>query len=99
MENTISDYYWSEKVVDALLAYTLPFYYGAQTLNKYLPSQSIIPIDIEAFDIIEIIKRNINNNEYEKRLIFINEARKKILAEQNLYAFIDKEIENLVNNI
>jgi hypothetical protein len=95
LENTISDFYWTEKITDALLAYTLPFYYGSELIHKYLPSKSIISIDIMKNDVVDFIKDNIKNKEYEKRLTAISEARKKILHEQNLYAFIDKEIEKV----
>ena len=46
IENYQNENYWSEKVTDAWLGYSLPFYYGATDLGKHFPPESFIPIDI-----------------------------------------------------
>ena len=93
LENSVSPLYWSEKVVDVLLAYSLPLYYGSTNLNKYLPNDSFIPIDINDKNCIESIKNIIKSNLYQERLVSISKARDIILEKENLYSFIDRNLD------
>lgn len=92
VENSIVPFYWTEKIADCLLSFSLPLYYGSPNVNKYLPEECYIPIDIHDPNCSEKIKEIIESGEYEKRLPAILEARDKILYEQNLFAFLDREI-------
>ncbi len=91
LENTVSDWYWSEKVADALLSFSLPLYHGCPRIGSFLPPESVIPIDIHNPGCIEEIADVIRSGAFEKRFSAIAEARRLILHEQNLYAFIDRE--------
>ena len=67
VENYIGPHYWTEKLADAFLGYTLPFYCGAPNAADYFPEESFIPIDINNFDgALETIRRAIADKEYEK---------------------------------
>ncbi|MEW6552119.1 MAG: glycosyltransferase family 10 [Campylobacterota bacterium] len=86
--NDIPDY-WTEKISDVYLGYTLPFYFGCTNLDKYFPKNSYIWIDINnPENAMQTIHNAINNNEWEKRLPSIIEARNKVLDEYNLLPFI-----------
>ena len=96
VENYICPHYWTEKLADAFLGYTLPFYCGAPNAADYFPEESFIPIDINNFDgALETIRRAIADKEYEKRLPHIIEARRRVLDEHNLYAMLAKTIGKL----
>lgn len=93
IENFIGEHHWTEKLADAFLGFTLPFYFGCTNVEDYFPEQSFIYIDI--FDVdksCEIIKQAIENNEYEKRLPYILEARRRVLEEYNLFAVLNNYI-------
>jgi hypothetical protein len=93
-ENHIAPHYWTEKLADAFLGLTLPFYCGCPNVADYFPEQSYIPIDIRDFDgALEIIRRALADNEYEKRLADIQEARRRVLDEYNVFAGFSREIE------
>ena len=47
MENAVIPDYWTEKIADCFLAWTLPIYYGCPNLEDYFPEKSFIRIDIE----------------------------------------------------
>ena len=81
VENYTDTYYFSEKLTDALLAESLVFYYGASHIDETLiHPQALIHIDLYDFDkTIKIISAAIKNNEYEKRLEFIQVSKKNIL--------------------
>src|SRR5690606_12128399 len=78
------------------LGLTLPFYCGCPNATDYFPAESFIPIDLkDAEGAARIIRDAILNNEYEKRLPAIIEARRRVLVEYNFFAVISREIENL----
>ena len=94
IENYIGRHHWTEKLADAFLGMTLPFYFGCPNASDYFPEESFIPINI--FDIegsYEVIERAIRDNEWEKRLPYIEEARRRVLNEYNLFAVLSREIE------
>ncbi|HEX3036792.1 MAG TPA: glycosyltransferase family 10, partial [Thermodesulfobacteriota bacterium] len=39
IENYRNPYYWSEKIADCLLAWTMPIYYGCTRIIEYFPSE------------------------------------------------------------
>ncbi len=86
-ENDVQPYHWTEKVSDAFLSLCLPFYAGDPELERVLPPQSFIriPMDDPA-EALRIIREAIANNEYEKRLPAIREARRLIVERYNLWA-------------
>jgi len=93
VENHVYDHHLTEKLPDAFLGYTLPFYHGAPNAADYFPKESFIPIDINDYRRSrEIISSHINNNEYQDRLPYIIEARRRVLEEENLFAILDRQI-------
>ncbi len=96
IENSSIDDYWTEKISDVYLAYSLPFYFGCTNIDKYFPEESYIWIDItNPQKAIETIQNAIENNEYEKRLEAIKEARELVLDKYNLFPFIANFIKTL----
>jgi len=95
IENHRCDHWWTEKLSDAFLGLTLPFYYGAPNAMEYFPSDSFIEIDInDPEGSALIIKNAIQTNQYEKRLPSIKEARRLVLEEYNFYANTSKIIQD-----
>lgn len=93
IENHIYNHHITEKLPDAFLGCTLPFYHGAPNTASYFPADSFIPIDIESYGKArEIIQFHLNNNEYNDRLPAILEARRRVLEEQNLFAILHRII-------
>ncbi|RME92088.1 MAG: glycosyltransferase [Verrucomicrobia bacterium] len=82
IENHVSLHGWTEKLADAFLGLCLPFYFGAPNAADYFPEESFIPIDIRDFEgTVETIRRAIRDNEYEKRLPAIREARRRVIEQ------------------
>jgi hypothetical protein len=93
VENHVYNHHLTEKLPDAFLGYTLPFYHGAPNTSDYFPKESFIPIDINDYERSkDIIRSHIANNEYKDRLPYIIEARRRVLEEQNLFAIINSKI-------
>ena len=93
VENHVYDHHLTEKLPDAFLGYTLPFFHGAPNTADYFPKESFIPININEYEKSkDIIRSHIANNEYEDRLPYIIEARRRVLEEQNLFAIVSSKI-------
>jgi hypothetical protein len=95
IENSISPIYWSEKIADALLAYSLPLYCGCSNLDSFLPEESFIRINISEPACIDHIQQIVEADSYTDRLPAIESARRLLLNRENLYAFLDRELEAL----
>jgi len=94
LENHIETHHWTEKLADAFLGLTLPFYAGCPNAVDYFPEESFIPIDMDDPDgAVRIARKAIVDGEYEKRLPAIQEARRRVLYEHNLFAVLSREIE------
>ena len=91
IENSIEDHGWTEKLSDAYLSYCLPLYYGPDNIDEYFPSDSYIRIDItKPEQALKIIQDAIANNEWEKRLPAIIEARKRVLNQHSFAPWMTK---------
>ena len=96
IENFIVDHHWTEKLADAFLGLALPFYAGCPNAAAYFPAQSFIPIDMrDAKGTLYTIQKTLAENEYEKRLPAIREARRRVLFEYNFFAVVAREINRL----
>lgn len=93
IENHVFQHHLTEKLPDAFLGYTLPFYHGCPNATDYFPAESFVPIDINDFNRTrEIIASTIANNEYEDRLPYIIKARQQVLEEHNFFAVVERTI-------
>ncbi|RKX47709.1 MAG: glycosyltransferase [Verrucomicrobia bacterium] len=93
IENHVCDHWWTEKLSDAFLGMTLPFYHGAPNASEYFPKDSFIPINIFDFEAsLKTIRSAIDNNEFEKRLPLIREARSLVLEKYNIFAVLSELI-------
>lgn len=96
IENHISLHHWTEKLSDAFLGMTLPFYAGAPNAGDYFPAESFIPIDIhDPEKSYRIIQDTIHSDAYQKRLPYIREARDLVLNKYHLIAVVSQIIGNM----
>jgi hypothetical protein len=94
IENDVAPHYFTEKLVDAFLGLSLPFYFGCPNAADYFPPGSFVPIDIFDFDdAFDTISEALNGNLFERRLPDLEEARRRVLEEHNLFAVLAREIE------
>jgi hypothetical protein len=96
IENFIGPHHWTEKLADAFLGMTLPFYCGCPNAAEYFPPDSFIPIDIHDPEAaVRTIRNAIADHEYERRLPAILDARRLVMRKYNLFAVLDREISRL----
>jgi hypothetical protein len=93
VENSRGFDYWTEKVADCFLTWTVPFYYGCLNLEAYFPPASFIRIDIQQPEAsLDTIKKTIKKGEWEDRLPALAEARNLVLSRYQLFPFVSEMI-------
>jgi 2-polyprenyl-3-methyl-5-hydroxy-6-metoxy-1,4-benzoquinol methylase len=93
IENFAGNYYWSEKIVDCFLAWTVPIYFGCPRITDYFPPEALVSIDIQdPVTAVEQIRDVLEGNEYEARLEALAYARELVLHKYQLFPFLVEQI-------
>ncbi len=92
IENFRNDWYWSEKIADCFLAWTMPIYYGCPRIAEYFPAESLVSIDIRDPDATRIVQETIRSDRWLRNIDAIAEARRLVLERHQLFSFVAQEI-------
>lgn len=100
LENFAGDDFLTEKLPDALLAYCFPIYYGCTNVDRYLPDEASLKIDIEDTEAaLDAIGRLLANpEEYDRRLDGIARARQYYLHQLQFFANLAHVLERHVRS-
>jgi glycosyltransferase involved in cell wall biosynthesis len=93
-ENTRAPGYFTEKLMDCLVALTVPFYVGAPDIFDYFPNEAIILIDPDDPEVFDKMKQALTPAEYEKRLPALREAKHLVLHRYNMFVHLADAIMN-----
>lgn len=89
IENSFSNYYWTEKLSDCYLAGTFPIYSGCKNINDYFPQNGLEVVDIHDFDsAVAVIDRIIDSDIYQSRKEVLEQCRDLVLDRYNLFSLI-----------
>jgi len=92
IENSAQENYFTEKIADCFLSWTMPIYWGCPNISKYFPEDSYYKLDPSRLeDVIEIIQKPIE----EKNIIALKKARELILYEYNVWPTLDRVIQGI----
>lgn len=87
--------YHTEKITDAILSETLCFYYGNESIKKYIDEKAFIFLELKDFEKdYQTVKNAIDNDEWSKRIEFIRKEKEKILLNGTLFDQIEKVLKN-----
>ncbi len=93
VESFQNPYYWSEKIADCFLAWTMPIYSGCSRIEEYFPAEAMIRIEIRDVErAVQQINDAIAGDAWRRRLDAIAEARRLVLTRHQLFAFVTGEI-------
>ncbi|HET6244689.1 MAG: hypothetical protein H0V01_14295 [Bacteroidetes bacterium] len=93
IENYTDYDYFTEKIADVFLSWSMPIYYGCKNIVKYFPPDSMILIDIrKPEEALTIIKKAIAQDKWKKNLNEIEKARNLILYEYQFFPFVYNKI-------
>lgn len=100
IENGVFKNYFSEKIMDCFLNYTVPIYYGCQNISDFFPENSYIYIDIKDKEkSIKKVEDIIKNDNYTNRVEALKKARKLVLEKYNIFSLIENEEKNILENL
>ena len=92
IENFRNPYYWSEKIADCFLAWTMPIYYGCTRITDYFPAEAVVCIDIDDPMAVEKIRETISSDVWRHNLDAIAKARELFLNHYQLFPFVARQI-------
>jgi hypothetical protein len=89
LENSSRLHYWTEKLADAFLGYSLPIYWGCRNIGDFFATESVIPLDLlRTSQAVETVERVLDEDPYEVRLESVLESRARVLTDYNLLMWI-----------
>ncbi len=89
IENSVSAYYWTEKISDCYLAGTYPLYYGCPNIGNYFPEGAFTPVDIRNPDkAIAAIDKAIAADAYGNHRAELAESKRLVMDEYNMYDYM-----------
>ena len=96
LENTTDGHFWTEKLADPLLGWTLPLYCGCRAADQYFPEGAFIRLDLEG-DLegaIAQVEQILREDPYDQHLPAIAESRRRIVEDYALPAVVARVIKN-----
>jgi hypothetical protein len=93
IENFSGPDYWTEKIADCFLSWTMPIYYGCTNIGEYFPDDSFVQIDVGDPDVFARIEETVKSDLYIKNRDAIEEARRLVLDNHQLFPFIQRKLE------
>lgn len=94
-ENSSEKGHFTPRIIDAMLNWCVPIYWGATNIYDFFPEKALYIIDIykDSIDkLYEISQQPITNENVEA----LKEARNLIIYEYNIWEKIYKEINNVI---
>ena len=88
IENSCYNGYFTEKITDCLLSWTIPIYFGCTNIGNYFPKDSYIWIDINDPSSIDTLYEVIQKPITEKNIKAMEEARNLILEKYNIWELV-----------
>ena len=90
IENSTTDYYWTEKLSDCYLAGTFPLYHGCTNIQDYFPDDAYLPIDIRNFDqTAEVIDRILGGEDiYGRSRRALAASKDLVLGKYNFFNIV-----------
>jgi hypothetical protein len=92
VENESCPDYWTEKIADCFLAWTMPIYFGATNIADYFPRDSFVWLDIEDPEAPRKVAEIVASDLSERNRAAIAEARRRVLEEHNLFPRLSRLI-------
>ena len=83
IENQISDYFYTERLISAFISMTVPIYVGARKIEKFFNDDGIIRVDEKQATNIKDVLRQCSERDYMNRLPAMRENYEKAKAYLN----------------
>lgn len=92
LENNEIAHFWTEKLADPYLGYSLPVYSGCRNVTDYFPARSLVQLpEITDHDaIVDAIGALLRDDPWPEHLDAIRTARSELIERQNLFSLVDR---------
>ncbi|MBA4241549.1 MAG: hypothetical protein C0448_12550 [Sphingobacteriaceae bacterium] len=94
IENVKCENYFSEKIIDCFMSYTLPIYWGCPNIDKYFDINGIIVIN--SISELEIVLANLKEEDYFYRL---DSIKRNFEIAKEKYAFFFQRLNHIVDSV
>lgn len=88
VENHSGPYYWTEKLADCFLAWTMPIYYGCTNIEDFFPKDSMIRIDINSSDCLDAVLDAVRSDRWSRHRDAVAHARELVLDRHQFFPFV-----------
>lgn len=96
LENNDLGNFWTEKLADCFLGWSLPLFAGARAALDDFPEGSMVYLDLNDVPAcVDQVERLLDQDPYENHLPAIAAARDKLMHEHNFFALISRALEIL----
>ena len=85
VENQVSDYFYTERLISAFITMTVPIYIGARKIGQAFNTDGIIQISPDDGEHIESVLKQCGEQDYLSRLPALRENYRKALSYMNLH--------------
>lgn len=92
VENGVSDYYFSEKILDCFVEMTIPVYIGARKIGELFNPDGIIQIKPQDYDRIDEIVKKLDAKYYEEHMEAVKDNFNRVQEYINLNDYIYKRM-------
>lgn len=86
IENNADENFFTEKLTDAYLGWSLPIYSGCPNVERFFPADSLVRFDLDAADALDRIVAALDQPIDAHRLTALAEARRRTLEVENTFA-------------
>jgi hypothetical protein len=95
IENNDEDSFFTEKITDSYLGWSLPIFSGCRNIEEFFPPNSLVRFDLSSSDAIERVVAALDEPLTEARLEAIRKARTAVLERHNIFARLTEILEGL----
>jgi len=92
IENFSGPDYWTEKIADCFLSWTMPIYYGCTNIEEYFPKEALVRIDIASPDAVRIVEETMRSDLWRRSREAIAFARELVLEKHQFFPFVSEQI-------
>jgi hypothetical protein len=99
IENSSYDHYFTEKLTDCIISGCFPLYYGCPNLDRYLPAEAFVRIDVNDFESsVDKINEAISTNRDLEGRSALRLSRDLAMYKYNIFPMITELIMQLEEN-
>lgn len=93
LENVCETNYWSEKLSDAFLGYSLPLYAGCTNIEDWFDPASFVKLKLDDLEgSVEEVQRILDSDLYSQRLPAIQRSRDRVLHHETLFHLLARTV-------